>query len=112
MDVVKHCLHHGPLGLEQLYKRLVPRHKNKLGYRYECHACRLISGNKSNKRTRKKYKRISIEQLKPYYVRDRLAQNGFKREDITPELIAAKSAMLLLHRAIRQRTKKDAKEQA
>lgn len=100
-EAIKTCIHHGSLMLNQLYKRKTPLHKNKMGYRYECHQCRIASANKQNKKLRKYYKKRSVDDLLPYYIKDRLVQAGFARDEVTPELIELKRAMLQLHRKVK-----------
>lgn len=107
----KTCHIHGVLPVDKIYKRKTALNKNKRGFRYECHYCRIISANKMNKKNAKLYKKLSVDKLLPYYIRDRLAQDGFAREDITPELIEVKRAMILLIRATRDRKSNGKKTQ-
>lgn len=104
-SIVKVCKHHGPLTIEKLYKRKTTLNKNKNGYRYECHQCRIISAQKQNlsKDAKRHYKKRSVDLLLDYYVKDRLVQDGFNRGEISDELVDAKRAMIMLVRKIRER---------
>lgn len=101
--IVRTCKIHGELTIDKLYKRKTLLSKNKNGFTYACHACRLISGNKQNRKPIKRtYKKRDVDLLADSYVRDRLVQQGFAREDITADLVAVKTALILLIRRIRE----------
>lgn len=98
----KTCHIHGRLPIDKIYKRKTALNKNKRGFRYECHYCRIISANKMNRANARVYKKLAVDKLLPYYVKDRLVQDGYARDDITDVLIEAKRAMILLLRKIRE----------
>ncbi len=108
----KTCPKHGVLKPEHIYVRTRKEDLIKL----ECRICNLISGAKSRLHPNHKnnlifFRKRRAAELRDNYIVDRLLGLGFKKADITPELIEFKRAHIMLIREIRTRRGYGPKEQ-
>ncbi len=110
--VSKTCPKHGVLNPEHIYVRTRIEPRIKL----ECKICRRLSGAKSRKDPNYKtyhilFRKRRAAELRDNYIIDRLIGLGFKKTDITPELIEFKRVHIKLIREIRTRRGYGPKEQ-